>query len=147
MDITDEKVNFRGKAPGERNRPIRLAGSMLGPPCHICAFFNNRDDEYRVLLPFIKDGLDCGEKAVHTVDPNRRVVFTLSGRIKATRLAELQQLLECEAGNHKLVLDLKEVKLVDRDVVGFLASCETKGIKLVNCPAWIEKEAAQSEDR
>jgi anti-anti-sigma regulatory factor len=79
------------------------------------------------------------------------VVFTLSGRIKAARLAELQQLLECEAGDHKLVLDLKEVKLVDRDVVGFLASCETKGIKLVNCPAyireWIEKEAAQSGDR
>jgi hypothetical protein len=25
-----------------------------------------------VLLPFIKDALDCGEKAVHTVDPQRR---------------------------------------------------------------------------
>ena len=72
MDITDEKVNFRGKAPGERNRPIRPAGSLLGPPRHICAFFNNRDDEYRVLLPFIKDGLECGEKAAHTVDPDRR---------------------------------------------------------------------------
>jgi hypothetical protein len=71
VDLTDEKVNFRGKAPGERNRPIRLAGSLLGPPRHICAFFNNRNDEYRVLLPFIKDGLECGEKAVHTVYPGR----------------------------------------------------------------------------
>jgi anti-anti-sigma regulatory factor len=78
------------------------------------------------------------------------VVFTLSGRIKAVRLAELQKLLECEADD-SLVLDLKEVKLVDRDAVSFLASCEAKGIKLANCPAyireWIEKEAAQSEDR
>jgi anti-anti-sigma regulatory factor len=78
------------------------------------------------------------------------VVFTLSGRIKAVRLAELQKLLECEADD-SLVLDLKEVKLVDRDAVRFLASCEAKGIKLANCPAyireWIEKEAAQSEDR
>jgi len=24
------------------------------------------------LLPFIKDGLECGEKAVHSVDPQRR---------------------------------------------------------------------------
>lgn len=45
---------------------------MLGHPRHVCAFFNNHDDEYRVLLPFIKDGLECGEKAVHTVDPQRR---------------------------------------------------------------------------
>jgi hypothetical protein len=39
---------------------------------------------------------------------------------------------------------LKEVKLVDRDVVSFLAGCEAKGVKLVNCPAyireWIERE-------
>ena len=72
------------------------------------------------------------------------VVFTLSGRIQPTGLAELQKLLECEAGNHNLVLDLKEVKLVDRDVVSFLAGCEAKGIELVNCPAyireWIERE-------
>src|SRR5437016_5530538 len=55
----------------ESNRPIRLGGSVLGHPCHVCTFFNNHDDEYRVLLPFIKDGLECGEKAVHTVDPDR----------------------------------------------------------------------------
>jgi anti-anti-sigma regulatory factor len=75
------------------------------------------------------------------------VVFTLSGRIEATGLAKLQRLLECEAGDQGLVLDLKEVKLVDRDVVSFLADCEAKGIKLANCPAyireWIEQEAAQ----
>jgi hypothetical protein len=71
VDLTDAKVNFRGKAPEESGGPIRLAGSILGPPRHICAFFNNHDDEYRVLLPFIKDGLECGEKAVHTIDPQR----------------------------------------------------------------------------
>ena len=42
------------------------------PRAHICAFFNSHDDEYRALLPFIKDGFECGEKAVHTVDPQRR---------------------------------------------------------------------------
>jgi len=77
------------------------------------------------------------------------VVFTLSGRIKAARLAELEKLLECEAGDRSIVLDLKEVKLVDRDVVSFLASCEAKGVELTNCPAyireWIEKEVAQAK--
>ena len=78
------------------------------------------------------------------------VVFTLSGRIKAVRLAELEKLLKCEAGDHNLVLDLQEVKLVDRDAVSFLANCESKGVNIANCPTyireWIEKEAAQSEE-
>jgi hypothetical protein len=49
------------------------------------------------------------------------VVLTLSGRIKEADLAELQKLLECEAGDHSLTLDLKEVRLVDRDVIGVVA--------------------------
>jgi MEDS: MEthanogen/methylotroph, DcmR Sensory domain len=70
MDPTDDKLLFAGGLR-QSSRPIALGGSVLGPPRHICAFFNSHDDEYRVLLPFIKDGLECGEKAVHTVDPDR----------------------------------------------------------------------------
>lgn len=51
--------------------PIRFAGSQLGEVRHVCAFFNNDDEEYRVLLPFIKDGFECGDKAVHVVNPGR----------------------------------------------------------------------------
>jgi hypothetical protein len=49
--------------------PISLAGSQLGDVRHVCAFFNSDDEEYRVLLPFIKDGFECGDKAVHVVNP------------------------------------------------------------------------------
>jgi hypothetical protein len=77
------------------------------------------------------------------------VVFALSGRITAARLPELQALLESEPDDHAIALDLRELKLADRDAVRFLASCEAKGMKLANCPAyiraWIEKEAAQDE--
>jgi hypothetical protein len=52
--------------------PIRLCGTTLHRHRHICAFFRTADDHYRILLPFIKDGLDAGEKAVHIVDPLRR---------------------------------------------------------------------------
>jgi hypothetical protein len=52
--------------------PIRFAGSELGEARHACAFFNSADEEYRVLLPFIKDGFECGHKAVHVVNPGRR---------------------------------------------------------------------------
>jgi hypothetical protein len=53
-------------------QPIRFAGSMLGSYRHICAFFNSSDEEYRVLLPFIKEGFERGEKAFHIVDPKLR---------------------------------------------------------------------------
>jgi hypothetical protein len=72
MDPTDDKANFRGNIPTESSRPIRLGGSVLGPQFHICAFFHSHEEEYRVLLPFIQEGFARGEKAVHTVDPERR---------------------------------------------------------------------------
>jgi hypothetical protein len=49
--------------------PIRFAGSELGEARHVCAFFNSADEQYRVLMPFIKDGFQCGHKAVHVVNP------------------------------------------------------------------------------
>jgi hypothetical protein len=52
--------------------PICLAGSHLGEARHVCAFFNSRDDEYRVTVPFIKDGFEAGDKVIHIVDPSRR---------------------------------------------------------------------------
>src|SRR3977135_627966 len=55
----------------KRAAPISLAGSQLGNTRHVCALFNSEDEEYLVLLPFIKDGFTCGDKAVHVVNPNQ----------------------------------------------------------------------------
>ncbi|BDG05061.1 MEDS domain-containing protein [Anaeromyxobacter oryzae] len=53
--------------------PIPFAGSQLdGKSRHVCAFFSSDDEEYRVLLPFIKGGFERGDKAVHVVNPARR---------------------------------------------------------------------------
>lgn len=52
--------------------PVRLAGSVLDRSRHVCAFFHHKDEEYRVLLPFIREGFEHGDKAFHIVDPNHR---------------------------------------------------------------------------
>ena len=52
--------------------PIPFAGSLLDETRHVCAFFHSDDDEYRTLLPFIKDGFHCGHKAIHVVNPDQR---------------------------------------------------------------------------
>jgi len=52
--------------------PIRLAGSTLKHSCHVCAFFHSKEEHYRVLMPFIKDGFEKGDRSFHLVDPDYR---------------------------------------------------------------------------
>lgn len=51
---------------------LQLAGSNLGRYRHICAFFNDIDEEHQVLRTFIKEGFDHGDKAFHIIDPEQR---------------------------------------------------------------------------
>ncbi len=48
---------------------IHCAGNSLGQHRHICAFFNDLDEQHRVLQSFIKEGFEQGDKAFHIVDP------------------------------------------------------------------------------
>lgn len=64
-----ESAKLRGGASTEQDEPIQFANSALGAQRHICAFFHSSDEEYRVILPFIKDGFECSHKALHVVDP------------------------------------------------------------------------------
>jgi hypothetical protein len=51
---------------------VEIAGSTLGQRRHICAFFNDIDEQHRVLRSFMTDGFDRGDKTFHLVDPARR---------------------------------------------------------------------------
>jgi len=68
---------------------------------------------------------------------NGRVVFRLSGRIEAEDVKELEELLALEPAGQEVVLDLRDVTLVNQDAVKFLSGCEAESIKLENCPAYI----------
>lgn len=52
--------------------PVHLAGSVLSKSRHVCAFFHSKEEEYRILMPFIKDGFEIGDRAFHVVDPELR---------------------------------------------------------------------------
>ena len=73
------------------------------------------------------------------------VVFTLTGRIQAEQVPELEVLLKSSDGD--IVLDLRDVRLVDRDAVRFLALQEAKGITLRNCSAYIREWISQERNR
>jgi predicted metal-binding protein len=64
-------------------------------------------------------------------------VFALSGRMEAEQVAELKELFDCDYRN--IILELRDVRLADRDAVKFLKRCEADGMKLENCPAYIRE--------
>jgi anti-anti-sigma regulatory factor len=79
---------------------------------------------------------------------NTDVVFTVSGRLEADNINELSALLAPDQDGRTRVLDLKDVVLVDSDVVRFLCACVNDGIVLRNCPpyirAWMAREGERS---
>jgi len=52
--------------------PIRLAGRTLTQKRHVCAFFNSREEQNKVLMPFLKEGIERGEKILRIMDPHLR---------------------------------------------------------------------------
>lgn len=72
MQIPGSQDPSRHRHPDETMPPVSLCGSLLREHRHVCAFFNSPDDEYRVTLPFIQEGLGRGDKACHLVGPERR---------------------------------------------------------------------------
>src|SRR5262249_8034775 len=75
-------------------------------------------------------------------------ILRLSGRIQSEHLSQLQE--QIEAGTENIIMELDEVKLVDRDVVCYLRDCEAKGIVLSQCPLyireWIDREKSSAGD-
>ncbi|HWY58057.1 MAG TPA: STAS domain-containing protein [Terriglobales bacterium] len=70
---------------------------------------------------------------------NGEVVIKLSGRMDAENLGELEKLISAESDGRRIVLDLKDLTLVDQDAVSFLRRCEADSITLKNCPAYIRR--------
>jgi len=70
---------------------------------------------------------------------NGEVVFTLSGQMDSDTMADLERLIDSEAKGRGVVLNLKDLTLVDEDSVIFLARCESNGVKLENCPPYVRE--------
>ena len=81
---------------------------------------------------------------IEKVSDGRLAILRLSGRLQSEQLQELRA---CMKGiTESVMLDLDEVKLVDRDAVRFLAACEAEGVQLSQCSPyireWINREKA-----
>jgi hypothetical protein len=55
-----------------QDQPIHFAGGTLDRYRHVCAFFDSFEQEAEAIVPFVREGLDAGQKAFHIVDPALR---------------------------------------------------------------------------
>ena len=83
---------------------------------------------------------------IETGARGRVTVFSLCGRIEKQAIAELRKLFEFQTDYHEIVLDLKEVGVVDREVIRFFMSCEADGVKLENCTPYIREWMEREKD-
>lgn len=83
---------------------------------------------------------------IDRISDGRVTSLRFSGRIQSKDLRELRA--QIESSTQRTMLDLEEVKLVDRATVQFLGCCESNGIDLLNCPLhvreWILREKHRS---
>jgi hypothetical protein len=53
-------------------RTVTLCGRQLEEPGHICAFFDSRTEEYDVLSPYYREGIDLDEEVITIVGEERK---------------------------------------------------------------------------
>jgi anti-anti-sigma regulatory factor len=70
---------------------------------------------------------------------NGQVVFRLSGQMDEEHISDLEALIKSEANERSIVLDLTDLTLVGQDAVSFLERCETDGVTLKNCAAYVRE--------
>jgi hypothetical protein len=98
-----------------------------------------------VLLFHWRERLEKMTLRIQRLVESELVVFKLTGRVQAEDVPELLLLLRSESSGRGVLLDLTDVRLVDRDAVHFLAQSEAGGAELRNCSAYIREWIAQEK--
>jgi predicted metal-binding protein len=64
--------------------------------------------------------------------------------MEAEQVKELRELFDSDYLN--IILDLRDLRLADREAVKFLRRCEADGMKLDNCPAYVREWMDREKD-
>jgi hypothetical protein len=64
--------------------------------------------------------------------------------MEAEQIPQLEELFDRD--NRSVILDLRDLRLADRDAVRFLRNCEADGMKLENCPEYVREWMDREKD-
>jgi AcrR family transcriptional regulator len=71
---------------------VRLGGVQLGRSRHVCAVFDGADDAAAVIVPFVLDRLDAGDRVVHLVESRDAALTRLGPAVDVPAAVESGQL-------------------------------------------------------
>ncbi|MDQ6531066.1 MEDS domain-containing protein [Flavobacterium sp. LHD-85] len=54
-----------------KQTPFSVCGELLSAPMHICGFFDSREQQYEVIIPYILEGLEANDKVINILEGNR----------------------------------------------------------------------------
>lgn len=85
---------------------------------------------------------------IRQVAGKREPRICLSGQLRSEYLDQLKS--EVERGGPRVTLDLEELDLVDIEAVRFLNACESAGVSILHCSAyireWMQQERGQPKE-
>jgi hypothetical protein len=85
---------------------------------------------------------------IKLVAGKRETLICLSGQLRCENVGQVRS--ETESGGPRVVLDMGEVDLVDIDAVRFLNACESAGVSILRCSAyireWMRHERSRAKD-
>jgi anti-anti-sigma regulatory factor len=85
---------------------------------------------------------------IERISDGQVMILKLSGRLQSEHVEGLKE--QIEGRTERVILDMGEVKLVDREVVRFLGVCEANGVELSQCSPyireWIDRERGSQGD-
>jgi hypothetical protein len=82
---------------------------------------------------------------IETVSEKNSTGVKLIGYLRSEYLVELRA--KIGSSGRPLALEMAQVTLVDLEAVRFLSACETQGIELRHCPAYIREWIARERGR
>ena len=75
---------LQSHAISAQHKSFRLAELIWQCPCHACAFFTSKEQEYSVMLPFMAEGFEAGDSLINIIDERDRAERL--SRLKSARI-------------------------------------------------------------
>lgn len=125
---------------------VHLCGQDIQRPGHICAFFDSRDEEYEILLPYFKEGVDLGEEVLNVLDAAR--VADHGRRLREAGIhPELGQVSVAESETTYLVDGRFDMERMARFVEDTVATAKANGrrVRTAGWMGWLQDGAPGSD--
>ncbi len=131
-------------------RPVTIAGVALQAPRHICCFFDSREEQYDVLIPYLLEGMRNNESVMAVMDgePLDDCRARLSAATVTTTPAGGHLCFHCSADVYLAAGTFSKERML-RDLEGKLkevAAGPFSGLRTCADMMWAHREMPQTQE-